>query len=303
MNVHKAWQTVNDDRVRAEHLAAQDEAPVPINAPFEVGGFLADYPGDPSLPPDLRINCRCVVVLVDETGEPLVGTAQLSQGDDEDDLDFAERILSSRFSVALSADGAPTDELALSLADAVEGALERMPADATSALSSVGFTPRSTGAGLESWAQYDPKLRTLLLDSDRFDVEDQAALVARFRESVGLSFAGAAADVETIDDVIAAVVSHETAHALIYGRAKAVGNAEFTRSVEDTLGRYGMTVDWRDRPTQMSWGSAFVNGDVSSISTAAGSDLWELLAEAWVAVESGSTNPLAVALVREVLTP
>jgi len=57
----KEWLTVGDDQVRAEHSAAEAAGPVDIEKPFDVGGNPAMYPGDPGLPPELSINCRCVI--------------------------------------------------------------------------------------------------------------------------------------------------------------------------------------------------------------------------------------------------
>ena len=70
---HKVWQTQKDARVRrptpgsknkANHVAMQGKE-VPIKSKFKVvGGGTALYPGDPSLPPGQRINCRCFLTYV-----------------------------------------------------------------------------------------------------------------------------------------------------------------------------------------------------------------------------------------------
>lgn len=59
-----SWITQRDDKVRDAHVTA-DRDVVPIDQPFTVGGHDAWYPGDPSLPIGLRINCRCVLGWVD----------------------------------------------------------------------------------------------------------------------------------------------------------------------------------------------------------------------------------------------
>jgi SPP1 gp7 family putative phage head morphogenesis protein len=57
----KEWSTVIDGRERETHAAADGQV-VGINDPFRVGGATCQYPGDDSLPPELRINCRCVTL-------------------------------------------------------------------------------------------------------------------------------------------------------------------------------------------------------------------------------------------------
>ncbi|MFE6405112.1 phage minor head protein [Streptomyces alboflavus] len=54
----KTWMPRADERVRAEHRQARGQT-VPVSEPFEVGGFPLMYPGDPTAPPHLSINCRC----------------------------------------------------------------------------------------------------------------------------------------------------------------------------------------------------------------------------------------------------
>ena len=54
----KRWDTKDDNRVRSPHQQV-DGATVPIWAPFYVGDVPMMFPGDPSAPPELVINCRC----------------------------------------------------------------------------------------------------------------------------------------------------------------------------------------------------------------------------------------------------
>jgi uncharacterized protein with gpF-like domain len=54
----KEWLTVMDGHERDAHATANGQI-VPIEQPFKVGGSTAMYPGDPNLPPELLINCRC----------------------------------------------------------------------------------------------------------------------------------------------------------------------------------------------------------------------------------------------------
>ena len=57
---YKMWITALDERVRDTHAATHGQT-VPINAPFTVGGFAMQYPGDPAAPLDQTANCRCVL--------------------------------------------------------------------------------------------------------------------------------------------------------------------------------------------------------------------------------------------------
>lgn len=54
----KTWNTQRDSKVRDSH-AKLDRVTIPINAFFNVGGHRAQFPGDPRLPPEESINCRC----------------------------------------------------------------------------------------------------------------------------------------------------------------------------------------------------------------------------------------------------
>jgi uncharacterized protein with gpF-like domain len=63
VRLRKTWIDSDDPRVRPAHVDT-DEQTVPIMEPFMVGvdggpKFPAMYPGDPRLPPNLSINCRC----------------------------------------------------------------------------------------------------------------------------------------------------------------------------------------------------------------------------------------------------
>lgn len=63
----KQWLSTDDHRVRESHedIDGQER---PLGVPFTTGaGHAAEFPGDPSLPPSDRINCRCAVAPVVET--------------------------------------------------------------------------------------------------------------------------------------------------------------------------------------------------------------------------------------------
>ena len=57
------WLATEDSRTRPTHREADGQV-VATGRPFIVGGHQARYPGDPTLPPDERINCRCAVAPV-----------------------------------------------------------------------------------------------------------------------------------------------------------------------------------------------------------------------------------------------
>lgn len=66
LRLRKTWIDSDDQRVRPAHVDT-DEQTVPIMEPFMVGldggpRFPAMYPGDPALPANLSINCRCDVL-------------------------------------------------------------------------------------------------------------------------------------------------------------------------------------------------------------------------------------------------
>lgn len=68
------WVTMHDDAVRDSHVLADGQRVAP-GATFDVGGYQLAFPGDPVGPPDLWINCRCVIARIREDSEM---TAQLS---------------------------------------------------------------------------------------------------------------------------------------------------------------------------------------------------------------------------------
>jgi hypothetical protein len=57
---HKKWLALNDSRTREAHHLVDDEV-VPIDQPFMVDGYPMRFPGDPTAPAELVINCRCSV--------------------------------------------------------------------------------------------------------------------------------------------------------------------------------------------------------------------------------------------------
>jgi len=57
----KRWVAHHDDHTREEHRDIDGTA-VPLGLAFIVGGSPMQYPGDPSVPPELTYNCRCVLI-------------------------------------------------------------------------------------------------------------------------------------------------------------------------------------------------------------------------------------------------
>lgn len=63
----KVWLATMDHRTRDTHFIADGQR-VPYGSPFIVGGFPGFFPGDPDLPAQERIQCRCTFLVV-EPGE------------------------------------------------------------------------------------------------------------------------------------------------------------------------------------------------------------------------------------------
>jgi hypothetical protein len=72
------WVSMHDDRVRDAHADADGQI-VPTSESFTVGGYQMRYPGDPRVPIELWINCRCVVRPVKlEQGEAMTTMTDLT---------------------------------------------------------------------------------------------------------------------------------------------------------------------------------------------------------------------------------
>lgn len=56
----KQWLTRNDERVRLAHREANGQLQL-LDDPFDVGGTPMQYPGDPTAPAALTVNCRCIM--------------------------------------------------------------------------------------------------------------------------------------------------------------------------------------------------------------------------------------------------
>jgi hypothetical protein len=62
--VSKTWVAVVDEVTRQTH-SELDNVSVPVGAEFSVGGHPARFPGDHSLPVQVRANCRCTLFITD----------------------------------------------------------------------------------------------------------------------------------------------------------------------------------------------------------------------------------------------
>src|SRR5690625_4599139 len=60
----KEWCSSADDRTREDHSEA-DRQTVPLDMPFEVGGWPLLYPGDPNGPAAQVVSCRCQSLFVE----------------------------------------------------------------------------------------------------------------------------------------------------------------------------------------------------------------------------------------------
>jgi len=61
MPMVKYWIATYDSRTRDTHMVMEAQNPKDIDEAFIVGGWPCESPGDPDLPPEEVINCRCVV--------------------------------------------------------------------------------------------------------------------------------------------------------------------------------------------------------------------------------------------------
>jgi SPP1 gp7 family putative phage head morphogenesis protein len=64
---YKQWMATVDSKTRSTHIDVSGQVRN-IDKAFDVGFGRASYPGDPSLPPEERVNCRCTIVYSDDPG-------------------------------------------------------------------------------------------------------------------------------------------------------------------------------------------------------------------------------------------
>lgn len=104
----RRWLTQRDGRARAGHDTA-DGQEVGLDAPFEVGGEMLDYPGDPNGSAGNVINCRC-------TALPVTGTRSATQKRN-DEIRTRYRALKDRGLTQWEAIGQVIDDMALPLSE------------------------------------------------------------------------------------------------------------------------------------------------------------------------------------------
>jgi len=79
----KRWVTMHDRSVRETHVVADGQVR-PVAAPFNVGGFELRFPGDPVGPPEVWINCRCIIQPAERRGTANVSPTTFALEDDAD---------------------------------------------------------------------------------------------------------------------------------------------------------------------------------------------------------------------------
>jgi uncharacterized protein with gpF-like domain len=62
----KKWVATSDGRTRSSHAAMNLQEPIDMNDTFLVGGTRMKHTGDPDGGPANNVNCRCVIIYVDE---------------------------------------------------------------------------------------------------------------------------------------------------------------------------------------------------------------------------------------------
>lgn len=62
----KKWVATNDPRTRSAHAVMNGKDPIPMDEPFQVGGASMMHTGDPNGGAANNVNCRCVIIYVDE---------------------------------------------------------------------------------------------------------------------------------------------------------------------------------------------------------------------------------------------
>lgn len=95
----KQWLTRRDDKVREAHADTDGQLQL-LDDAFDVGGTPMQYPGDPTAPAALTINCRCIMRVAAATQQE--GTASMAT----DDSDFQSRMPPALKAYWLTGEGA-----------------------------------------------------------------------------------------------------------------------------------------------------------------------------------------------------
>lgn len=99
--VEKVWLATLDERAREAHADLNDTC-IPVDEPFNVNGYSADGPHDPSLPAGEVVNCRCVIEYL-YPGD-LRPDGSHVPGADDDELQTDDGLLTDDDRAAISAD-------------------------------------------------------------------------------------------------------------------------------------------------------------------------------------------------------
>jgi len=109
---YKRWTSQKDNAVRDSHADADGQI-VLIGGTFDVGGYDLHYPGEPAGPPEIWINCRCLLQPAAANGGAMSATTYTIGP--EDALDDNPDILPGN-DVVMAAAADPTD-IAVEVAD------------------------------------------------------------------------------------------------------------------------------------------------------------------------------------------
>lgn len=154
--VRKTWVTMLDDRVRDTHRPLHG-ATVAAAETFDVGGYPLSYPGQPIGPPEIWINCRCVLRMAATVTAAAAngnsGVVVVARPTDPDQLVVPK--------------GLPADELHVTLgyygdADAAPEGLREALSDWVGRQS---LATEATVGGVARMGFDDPPATTLLLES------------------------------------------------------------------------------------------------------------------------------------------
>lgn len=83
VNLKKEWISAHDSHVRELHRALDGES-VPLEEPFEIGGYEIMYPGDPDAEPAMVYNCRCALSSEVDMDNPINLDEIIAENYDED---------------------------------------------------------------------------------------------------------------------------------------------------------------------------------------------------------------------------
>lgn len=107
----KRWTTMHDSDVRTTHVAVDGQVR-PIGARFSVGGYELRFPGDPVGPPQIWINCRCLLQPAERRGAANVTATTFAIEEVDEDVveDDEELITEIPVHGVLAPEGIPTGD-------------------------------------------------------------------------------------------------------------------------------------------------------------------------------------------------